>query len=156
MRRSLTILLILFAAAAYTPLRAQSLDAFKERLAAPVASDAAFGTAKVAVTECGDAARAVNEASRTGVRLRFPGYRVCIFFDNGQDARAGAFAAEALFKETYPGIMVYPVYENPYFKVVVGNCLTAEEAIILKGKIASTFPKAFVKSEEFSMADLLN
>ena len=40
--------------------------------------------------------------------------------------------------------------------VVVGNCLTAEEAIILKGKIASTFPKAFVKSEEFSMADLLN
>mgnify|MGYP007010714300 CR=1 FL=1 len=43
MRRSLTILLILFAAAAYTPLRAQSLDAFKERLAAPVASDAAFG-----------------------------------------------------------------------------------------------------------------
>ena len=74
----------------------------------------------------------------------------------GQDARAGAFAAEALFKETYPGIMVYPVYENPYFKVVVGNCLTAEEAIILKGKIASTFPKAFVKSEEFSMADLLN
>ena len=42
MRRSLTILLILFAAAAYTPLRAQSLDAFKERLAAPVASDAAF------------------------------------------------------------------------------------------------------------------
>lgn len=40
MRRSLTILLILFAAAAYTPLRAQSLDAFKERLAAPVASDA--------------------------------------------------------------------------------------------------------------------
>ena len=78
------------------------------------------------------------------------------YFDNGQDARAGAFAAEALFKETYPGIMVYPVYENPYFKVVVGNCLTAEEAIILKGKIASTFPKAFVKSEEFSMADLLN
>ena len=75
MRRSLTILLILFAAAAYTPLRAQSLDAFKERLAAPVASDAAFGTAKVAVTECGDAARAVNEASRAGARLRFPGYR---------------------------------------------------------------------------------
>lgn len=52
--------------------------------------------------------------------------------------------------------MVYPVYENPYFKVAVGNCLTAEEAIILKGKIASTFSKAFVKSEEFSMADLLN
>ena len=138
MRRLTTFIAVIFAAAAFAPLRAQSLDAFKERLAAPVVSDAAFGT------------------SRVGQRLRLRGYRVCIFFDNGQDARAGAFAAEALFKETYPGIMVYPVYENPYFKVVVGNCLTAEEAIILKGKIASTFPKAFVKSEEFSMADLLN
>ena len=99
MRRSLTILLILFAAAAYTPLRAQSLDAFKERLAAPVASDAAFGTAKVTVTEYGDAARAVDEASRAGARLRFPGYRVCIFFDNGQDARAGAIAAKLVHPE---------------------------------------------------------
>jgi hypothetical protein len=48
------------------------------------------------------------------------------------------------------------VYENPYFKVTVGNCLTEEEAIILKGRILSTFPKAFVKNEEFSIADLLN
>ena len=148
MRRLTTFIAVIFAAAAFAPLRAQSLDAFKERLAAPVVSDA--------VTEYGDAEKAVDDASRVGQRLRLRGYRVCIFFDNGQDARAGAFAAEALFKETYPGIMVYPVYENPYFKVVVGNCLTAEEAIILKGKIASTFPKAFVKSEEFSMADLLN
>ena len=149
MRRSLTILLILFAAAAYTPLRAQSLDAFKERLAAPVASDAAFGTAKVPVTE-------YDEASRAGARLRFPGYRVCIFFDNGQDARAGAIAAKQLFEENYPGIKVYMVYENPYFKVAVGDCLTTEEAIILKGRVSSAFPKAFVKNETLSVADLLN
>ena len=150
MRRLTTFIAVIFAAAAFAPLRAQSLDAFKERLAAPVVSDAAFGTARVTVTEYGDVACGV--VPRGG----FGGYCVCFFLYNGQDARAGAFAAEALFKETYPGIMVYPVYENPYFKVVVGNCLTAEEAIILKGKIASTFPKAFVKSEEFSMADLLN
>ena len=127
MRRLTTFIAVIFAAAAFAPLRAQSLDAFKERLAAPVVSDAAFGTARVTVTEYGDAEKAVDDASRVGQRLRLRGYRV-----------------------------VYPVYENPYFKVVVGNCLTAEEAIILKGKIASTFPKAFVKSEEFSMADLLN
>lgn len=53
-----------------------------------------------------------------GQRLRLRGYRV-IFFDNGQDAAPGTLCAEALFKETYPGIMVYPVYENPYFKVAV-------------------------------------
>ena len=115
MRRLTTFIAVIFAAAAFAPLRAQSLDAFKERLAAPVVSDAAFGTARVTVTEYGDAEKAVDDASRGGQRLRLRGYRVCIFFDNGQDARAGAFAAEALFKETYPGIMVYPVYENPYF-----------------------------------------
>lgn len=156
MRKLSVIISVLFAAAVLTPLRAQLLDAFKERLATPVVSDAAFGTAKVTVTEYGDAEKAVDDASRSGARLRIPGYRVCIFFDNGQDARAGAFAAEALFKETYPGIRVYPVYENPYFKVAVGNCLTAEEAIILKGRVVGTFPKAFVKNEELSITDLLN
>ena len=102
MRRLTTFIAVIFAAAAFAPLRAQSLDAFKERLAAPVVSDAAFGTARVTVTEYGDAEKAVDDASRVGQRLRLRGYRVCIFFDNGQDARAGAFAAEALFKETYP------------------------------------------------------
>lgn len=156
MRRLLIIIPVLFAAAVYTPLRAQSLDAFKERLAAPVASDAAFGTARVVVTEYDDAERAVDDASRSGARLRIPGYRVCIFFDNGQDARAGAIAAKTLFEENYPGIKVYPVYENPYFKVAVGDCLTSEEAIILKGRVSSAFPKAFVKNETLSIADLLN
>lgn len=156
MRRLTTFIAVIFAAAAFAPLRAQSLDAFKERLAAPVVSDAAFGTARVTVTEYGDAEKAVDDASQRGAAPAVARLQGLYLLVNGQDARAGAFAAEALFKETYPGIMVYPVYENPYFKVVVGNCLTAEEAIILKGKIASTFPKAFVKSEEFSMADLLN
>ena len=48
------------------------------------------------------------------------------------------------------------VYENPYFKVAVGDCLTTEEAIILKGRVSSAFPKAFVKNETLSSADLLN
>ena len=156
MRRLTTLISLIFAVAAFAPLRAQSLDAFKEQLATPVASDAAFGTAKVTVTEYGDAARAVAEASRAGARLHFPGYRVCIFFDNGQDARTGAFAAQALFEQTYPGTAVHTFYDVPYFKVVVGNCLTSEEAIILKGKISATFPKAFVKNETLSITDLLN
>ena len=46
MRRLTTFIAVIFAAAAFAPLRAQSLDAFKERLAAPVVSDAAFGTAR--------------------------------------------------------------------------------------------------------------
>ena len=46
-------------------------------------------------------------------------------------------------------------YENPYFKVSVGNCLTAEEAIILKGRVSASFPKAFLKNEEIAVSDLV-
>mgnify|MGYP000790070351 FL=1 len=104
--------------------------------------------------EYGDAARTVAEASRAERRDRFPGYRVCIFSDNGPEAREGAFAARKLFEETFPGVKVCMGYDIPYFKVSVGNCLTTEEAIILKERVSATFPKAFVKSEELSAADL--
>ncbi|WP_295938270.1 hypothetical protein [uncultured Alistipes sp.] len=156
MRSLLIVISTTVAAMAFVPSRAQSLEAFKERLAAPVASDASFGTAKVTVAEYGDAARAVRDAAQTKSRLLVRGYRVCVFFDNGQNARAGAVAAKNLFEETFQGTKVYMVYEEPYFKVTVGDCLTSEEAIILKSRVAGTFPKAFVKNEEFALADLLN
>lgn len=153
MIRRICIALLLLAAAA--PLRAQSLAAFRRQLAEPVAVPLQSEPACVTVTETDDAARAVAAASHEGPRLRLRGHRVCIFFDNSQEARAGAVAARTLFEEKYPGIRAYMVYENPYFKVTVGNCLTAEEAIILRGRIAGDFPKAFIKNEEFAIADLL-
>lgn len=64
-------------------------------------------------------------------------------------------AARSLFEEHFPDISLYMVYENPYFRVTVGNCLTIEEAVILKGRLAEYFPKAFPKSEELRVADLL-
>lgn len=131
-------------------LRAQSLAAFKEHLARPATGDAA-----VRVVEADDAAAVVTRLSARKAPTRLRGYRVCIFFDNGRDARAGAMAARNLFAEHYPDIRLYMVYENPYFRVTVGNCLTIEEAVILKGRLAEHFPKAFPKSEELLVADLL-
>lgn len=150
-----TLILILALSAAVASVRAQSLDAFKQRLAQPTAGSALFDPARVVVSEHGDAARAVAEASRDAQRLSYKGHRVCIFFDNGPDARSGAIAAKELFEETYPGIRVYMVYDSPWFSVSVGNCLTTEEAIILKGKVSATFPKAFLKNEVISVSDLL-
>ena len=56
--RRLSILILMLLCAAVS-LRAQSLDAFKQRLAAPVPGPAFFGRAQVTVAEPGDAARAV-------------------------------------------------------------------------------------------------
>ena len=79
--RRLSILTLMLLCAAVS-LRAQSLDAFKQRLAEPVAGAALFGRAQVTVTEHGDAARAVADAVRAGQRLQIRGFRVCIFSDN--------------------------------------------------------------------------
>ena len=142
---------------AAVPLRAQSLDAFKQQLARPAASAATlFGRAQVTVTEHGDAARIVADATRAGHKLQVEGHRVCIFSDNGPDAREEAFAAKKLFEETYPGIKVYAVYSPPpYFRVTIGNCLTREEAVILMNRVLPTFPKAYLLSERLSLSDFL-
>ena len=142
-------LLVFAAALCGRPAAAQSLGAFKGRLARPAATPYAQTPATVTVTEYGDAA----EASRSVRIPALKAYRVCIFSDNGHNARAGAAAAKELFEETFPGTPVYMFYENPYFRVTVGNCLTLEEAIILKGRVSGTFPKAFPKSEPLSLRD---
>lgn len=145
------LLLTLLALTAATTGRTQNLQAFKQQLATP----SALHQAQVRVAEHGDAARAIDRAAQEQNRKSFHGYRVCIFFDNSQEARAEAFRAEALLKEYFAGIRVYTVYDNPYFRVTAGNCLSMEEAIILKGKLSTLFPKAFVKNEELTLADLI-
>ncbi len=153
MLRILALLILLSGAA--TAASAQSLDAFKERLAEPVAAEEGGREAAVTVVEHGNAAEAVAQAARQNARVRFKGYRVCIFFDNSQNARARAVEARELFESSFPETKVYMVYENPYFKVAAGDCVTSEEAIILLGRIRSVFPKAFTVREDLTIADLV-
>ena len=114
------------------------------------------GKCYISQSACYDDARAVADAVRAGQRLQIRGFRVCIFSDNGPEARNGAFAAQKLFEETYPGVKVYMDYKIPYFVVSVGDCLSNEEAVILKGRVTGTFPKAFLKNEEFPISNLLD
>ena len=148
-------LALMMAFSALTEGYAQTIEAFRARLGQEIVSEEAPDGAAVRVVEHDDAAATVAASDRKSAPARLSGYRVCIFFDNGQDARAGAMEAKTLFEEQFPGIKLYMVYENPYFRVTVGNCLTIEEAIILKGKLAATFPKAFPKAEELQLSDLV-
>lgn len=132
--------------------QAQNIGAFKQKLAETETT--VSGTAAVTVNEHGDAAEAVAAAAVSSRQYRVRGYRVCIFFDNGPSARYGATKARNLFLEKYGDISSDMRYENPYFKVTVGDCLTEEEAIILKGRILSDFPKAYVKQEEININEL--
>ncbi len=148
------LLLVAVIAASAVAAQAQTLEAYKNHLATPQQMPTSADEVSVTVTEHGDAGATVAQISRAAQRYRMRGYRVCIFFDNGPSARAGAVRARNLFMEKYSGAS-YMKYENPYFKVTVGNCLTEEEAIILKGQIVGDFPKAYVKQEEIVLNQLL-
>lgn len=82
------------------------------------------------------------------------GYRVVIFFDNSQYAGDNANEVLTTFRERYPLINAYLVYESPYFKVSVGDCLSMEEAVILMNSFIGDYPKAFPKREDIKLSEL--
>lgn len=78
------------------------------------------------------------------------GYRVRIYFDNAQHARTASEQALARFSAANPGIATYRSYQNPYFKVTVGDFRTRSEAIELLERIKGGFPSAFVVKEKIN------
>lgn len=136
--------------------QAQNLETFRQRLAAPVQIDSlhtAYDT--VRVEETGDAADAVAFSSQN-MKKSVNGYRIVIFMSNSQNARNDAFAAKECFDSIYVNRKSYIFYENPYYKVAAGNCLSQEEAIVLLEHIKKEFPKAFVMRETITPADLVH
>ena len=129
---------------------AQSLNSYKVKLGN---ADPTYSS-RVSVTEHGTAATAIRSMQNRSHPSEIWGYRVRIFFDNSQNARTLANQAMTRFKEIYPDIPAYMVYDNPYFKVTVGNCLTEDEARILQGKIQGAFDRAFPIQEKISMTVL--
>ncbi len=125
----------------------------KERLAAPAQRDSLTTVNEtVAITEYGDAATIVEQSLNTttnGVN----GYRIVIFMGNSQTARRDAVTAQENFATLFPQEQSYLTYENPYFKVAVGNCTTQEEAMILLGRLRGTFPKAFIMRENINISE---
>lgn len=83
------------------------------------------------------------------------GYRVRIFFDNRQTARAESEQTIRKFVKMYHDISAYRTYTNPYFKVTVGDCRTKSEAMALLARIKGAFPSAFVVKEniEYPVVD---
>lgn len=121
----------------------QNLDNFKGRIARPDS----LGGGRIQVVEYGSAAAAVDRLSHTiadPVRV----YRVCLFVDNTQNSDQRAAEINVRFKDLYPRTPTFVKYEAPYWSVLVGNCISEEEAIILKGRVEGSFPKAFVTQEK--------
>ena len=72
------------------------------------------------------------------------GYRIRIFFDNKQTARAQSEEIEKNFAEQFPQCPVYRTYTNPYFKVAVGDFRTKSDAVKVLETVKREYPKAFI------------
>ena len=141
MKRLLTIVL-LFVAVSLTA-EAQNIASFKARLAAPAQLDSLTTTsATVRITEHGDAAAIVEAEKRNEV---VSGFRIVVFMSNSQSARQDATTARENCQLLFPAERSYLIY---------GNCTSQEEAIILLGRVRSSFPKAFIMRENIPVAEL--
>lgn len=125
----------------------------KERLAQPAQRDSLTVVSEtVQIAEQGDAATIIEQSLEVAPKA-VSGYRIVIFMSNTQSARRDAVAAQENFATLFPQEQSYLTYENPYFKVAVGNCTSQEEAIILLGRIRHTFPKAFIMRENIATSE---
>ena len=150
--RLTTIILTFFALLALgTTASAQSVEHMRQRLAERNDSDS-----YVRVSEDDATASAVQAVENAKRATKVSGYRVVIYFNNGQDAGDNANQVLEDFRAKHPTINAYLVYESPYFKVSVGDCLSMEEATILMNSFIGEYPNAFPKREDILLEELYN
>lgn len=75
----------------------------------------------------------------------FSGYRIQIHF--GQDRNA-AKQVQNDFSGKFPYFSSYLVYQQPYFKVSVGNYRTKLDAVRCLNQIKKSYPGAFIVKEK--------
>jgi len=76
-----------------------------------------------------------------------PGYRIRIYSGSGVGAKEEQQQVRARFLSLYRGLDAYNRYDEPYFKVFVGDCRTRSEALKLHDRIKKDFPDSFIRDD---------
>ncbi|MFT4526365.1 MAG: hypothetical protein ACI85F_002538 [Bacteroidia bacterium] len=96
-------------------------------------------------------------AKRARVDLANPtmkGYRVQVFSGSGNEARQKANQLRSEFLQLYPNIATHLVFQQPNFKVRIGDLRTELEAIRLKKEIGYDYPNGFVVRDMIDLPPL--
>ncbi|HKL09271.1 MAG TPA: SPOR domain-containing protein [Bacteroidales bacterium] len=95
-----------------------------------------------------------NHIKQNNRKRGVPGYRIRIFNDIGSDARENSQKVKASFFDKFPEIPIYREYDNPYFKVYVGDFRTKIDAMKEFKRIKHHFPAAFIVPDEINYPSL--
>ena len=78
---------------------------------------------------------------------KLTGYRIRVYFDNGQSARMRSESIARSVSNAFPGIGVYRTFESPNFKVTVGDFRTKDDALKVYHALKATYPTAIILRE---------
>lgn len=83
-----------------------------------------------------------------------PGFRIQVFFASGKEAKNQAFKIKNEIRNLYPQHEAYIIYEEPFFKLRIGDFRTKIEAYKLFKKIQESYPSAFIVEDLISFPNL--
>jgi hypothetical protein len=85
---------------------------------------------------------------------KIEGYRIRIYRDNSSNARQHSQNVSDNFSYQFSDIPVYRSYDNPYFKVSVGDFRTKDDALRLYMRIKRLYPTAYIVLEDINFPSL--
>ena len=81
------------------------------------------------------------------------GWRVQLKF---KAKEAEIIKLKSKFIKNYPDIPIYLMYDEPYYKIRVGNCRNRLDAIRIKNKISNHFPGSYPVPELINFSEFIN
>jgi hypothetical protein len=82
------------------------------------------------------------------------GYRIQIFFDSGTGSKSKAYSQKSKFLSLFPDLSADIVYEEPNYKVRVGDFRTRMEAQGFLNEIKAEFESAFIVLDIISLPNI--
>ncbi|MCX7954631.1 MAG: SPOR domain-containing protein [Bacteroidales bacterium] len=78
------------------------------------------------------------------------GYRVQVFFSAGKNSKKQALEVKAEIMKSYPNLKCYVIYEEPYFKVRVGDFYRRADAYSLLIEMKKNYPSSFIVEDKIT------
>lgn len=149
MKRFLTILILTLA-----PLALMAQEFTTDTLSLAEAVDSTLvGKDVISVIKSAGTSRVNQSAALSAALSRYisanaasakAGYRIRVYYDNQQSSRGVSDAIAKSISNDYPDVRVYRTFENPNFKVTVGDFRTKDEALKVFTELKATYPGAFL------------
>jgi len=102
-------------------------------------------TGKITVNQSPQISAMIEKHIELNDKFRgYPGFRVQIYFGNGNKAKEEALRTRNYFNEQFTQYESYIVFQTPYFKVRVGDFVNRYEAYLAFHEISQKYPQAFL------------